>query len=83
MAEQFVRSRLLMPEETWRSFFDPNPEQDIEPVLPRVRSDSCHLGHGRPGVAGRGCLRPREPDPGRPALRVHGLRPRPGRSYRG
>jgi class 3 adenylate cyclase/pimeloyl-ACP methyl ester carboxylesterase len=37
MAEQFVRSRLLMPEETWRSFFDPDPEQDIEPLLPRVR----------------------------------------------
>ena len=40
MAEQFVRSRLLMPEETWRSFFDPDPEQDIEPLLPRVRVPS-------------------------------------------
>lgn len=38
LAEQFVRTRLLLPEETWRSFFDPDPEQDLAPLLARVRA---------------------------------------------
>jgi pimeloyl-ACP methyl ester carboxylesterase len=37
LAEQFVRTRLLLAEETWRSFFDPDPEQDLAPLLARVR----------------------------------------------
>jgi class 3 adenylate cyclase/pimeloyl-ACP methyl ester carboxylesterase len=37
LAEQFVRTRLLLPEDTWRSFFDPDPEQDLVSLLPRVR----------------------------------------------
>ena len=37
LAEQFVRTRLLLPEDTWRSFFDPDPEQDLGSLLSRVR----------------------------------------------
>ena len=37
LAEQFVRTRLLLPEDTWRSFFDPDPEQDLVSLLPQVR----------------------------------------------
>ena len=37
VGEQFVRSRLLLPEDTWRSFFDPDPEQDLAPLLARVQ----------------------------------------------
>jgi class 3 adenylate cyclase/pimeloyl-ACP methyl ester carboxylesterase len=35
--EQWVRTRLGLPEETWQSFFDPDPEQDLTTLLPRVR----------------------------------------------
>src|SRR5712692_4416397 len=51
MAEQFVRSRLLMPEETWRSFFDPDPEQDIEPLLPRVDRKSTRLNSSHSSIS--------------------------------
>jgi pimeloyl-ACP methyl ester carboxylesterase len=44
MAEQFVRSRLLMAEETWQSFFDSDPEQDLLPLLPRVRVPTLVTG---------------------------------------
>jgi class 3 adenylate cyclase/pimeloyl-ACP methyl ester carboxylesterase len=37
VAEQWVRTRLVLPEDTWQSFFDPDPEQDLATLLPGVR----------------------------------------------
>jgi pimeloyl-ACP methyl ester carboxylesterase len=37
VAEQWVRTRLVLPEDTWQSFFDPDPDQDLGTLLPGVR----------------------------------------------
>ena len=36
MFEQFVQTRLRLPRETLLSFFDPDPEYEVEPILPSV-----------------------------------------------
>jgi class 3 adenylate cyclase/pimeloyl-ACP methyl ester carboxylesterase len=36
LAEQFVKARLALPKETILSFFDPDPEMDIDPLLGAV-----------------------------------------------
>ena len=36
VAEQWARTRVGLPEDTWQSFFDPDPEQDVATLLPSV-----------------------------------------------
>jgi pimeloyl-ACP methyl ester carboxylesterase len=38
VAEQWVRTRLLLSEDSWRSFFDPDPEQDLRTLLSGVQA---------------------------------------------
>jgi len=36
LEEQYVRSRMMLPKETLLSFFEPDPETDIAPLLPDI-----------------------------------------------
>ena len=37
LEDQFVKSRMMLPKDTLLSFFEPDPETDITPLLPNVR----------------------------------------------